>query len=419
MDALARIERKCLAGETLSESEILARNARLEATHAEEAARAAFARFYAQLPAENADAALSPEVARAITCWTDTRKRFDDAIAALIAEALPTRQTPRRGPRLKVSTPETVPIPTPASARDALALLFSPNSWHMSPGGDALIAETKQTQVRVELDAALGFGAESAVERITRHGASAAQTFLSLAAFWKAQCGEASPETYLTVYASDLLRFQGRKETPKGGYHRDDLLAKGRDLFFLSRLSVPTRTVHTDVDGRTTTTTALNRLLSLETLESVVTDGGGQPTTSIVRFRYHLGREVHAWLLDSRRSTPVSSKLLSYHPQRQKYQILLGFCLACLNAEPRETKIQIPLPSLLRLAGIDLPTSRTAAFLTTLEDAFADLARDGVVPGVKVIKPVGWHESLASRRATDVLQGTRIEIPLALPEAVQ
>lgn len=416
-DAVARIEEKQRAGEALTASETAAWDALTAANAAEAEARAAFARFYTALPSTSASPTLPTEVTRAITRWTEARKSWDDAGAALLADRPAVKPTARTGKRLKVRPPATVPIPTPVSARDALALLFSPDSWKPSPGGDALVAQTSRTQMRVELDDTLGFGAQNAVERISRHGASAAQTFLALAAFWKDQCGEAGAETYLTVYASDLLRFQGRKETPKGGYHRDDLLAKGRDLFLLSRIAVPTQTVETDDDGRTTTTTALNRLLSLETLESVVSEGGGQPTTSIVRFRYHLGREVHSWLLDPARSTTVSSKLLGYHPQRQKYQILLGFSLACLSAESHGEKLRVSLPTLLKLSGIEVPTSRAAAFLTTLEDAFADLAHDGVAAGVKVVKPSGWPESLASRRSAEVLEGTIVELPLALESA--
>ena len=411
-DAVARVESQVRAGGTLTPAEARAWEALTDANDAERAARDAFASFYSALPStSDGPGTLPPEVAGLITRWTEARRRWDEASAALLVAA---PAAPRRGPRLRVRPPATVRIPTPASARDTLALLFSPDAWKALPGGDALIAQTERVQVRVELDAGSGLSAERAVEQIARHGASAAQTFLALAAFWHERCGEQSPDTYLTVYASDILRFQGRKETPRGGYHRDELHAKGRDLFFLSRIFVPTSTSEIESDGRTTRTTALHRLLSLDALESVDSDGGGRGAVSIVRFRYHLGREVHAWLADPSRSVAVSSKLLGYHPQRQKYQILLGFCLACLSAAPASERRRISLPTLLSLAGIEVPEKRVAAFLTTLEDAFADLARDGVAPGLKLVKPDGWHEQVSSRRTGEVLEGSVVELSPAI-----
>ncbi len=362
-----------------------------EADDAESAARDAFARFYLSVGVSEGNVALPPEVAAVMTRWVEARRALED-----IKKPVPVR----RGPRLKTRPPETIRVPTPLTARDALALLFLPDAWETAQDGLALQAQTPRTTLRVEFDDVLGFGPEQAIRQIARHGPATAQTFLALAALWHEKLGDAPAETYLDLWASDLLRFQGRAETPKGGYHKDDLLARGRDVYFLSRITLPRAQTTGPLAGL-----ALSRLISLEALESVSEDGG----ESVVRFRYHLGREVHAWLGDAEHSARISSKLLSYHPVRQKYQILLGFCLACVLGGEGGLR-SIELPRLLALAGVGAPPRRLSAFLTTLEDAFADLARDGVLPGVRLVKPAGWPELLASRQTRSILEGARVTL---------
>jgi hypothetical protein len=251
------------------------------------------------------------------------------------------------------------------------------------------------TQVRVEFDEVLGFGPEQAIRQIARSGPAAAQTFLALASLWMERLAGQPHETYLTLAASDLLRFQGKKATPKGGYHRDDILAKGRDLYLLSRITVPHATGSESM--------LVGRLLSLEALEAGKEDGG----QSIVRFRYHLGLEAHGWMQES--VAQVAPRLLAYHPIRQKYQILLGFCLAWHSGNhPEQT--ELTLPHLLELAAIALPERRLGEFLTSLEDALSELDRDGILPGVKLVKPAGWHELLAARQTRALLLQSRVKI---------
>lgn len=365
------------------------------ATRAESAARAAFAAFYSGLGLGHTDAALPPEVAETLSGWVEARKRWE-ALEEQYQSAL-TRQRPARsGPRLALRPPSSVRLPTSPTAKDALAALFAPQLWTAEASGLAVTARLgRATQVRVELDAVLGFGPEQAVQQIARYGPSAAQTFLALAALWYARLGSQSHETYLTLFASDLLRFQGKKETPKGGYHREDLLAKGRDLYLLSRITLP------HAEGAETL--SLGRLLSLEALEVV----GEQ---SIIQFRYHLGREAHRWMQES--TVQVAPKLLAYHPVRQKYQILLGFCLAWyVRSHPEERTIS--LPALLDLAAIPMPQKRLAEFLTTLEDALGELAHDGVVTGVHLVKPLGWPALLQRRQTRELLQRAVVSIPSA------
>ncbi len=361
----------------------------LEANAAEEAARDAFAKFYSTVGAGEANVALPQEVAEALSRWVEARRALTER------PPLPVRT----GPRMRAKPPATITVPTPLTARDALALLFLPDAWAASEDGNALQAQTSRTTLRVEYDDVLGFGPDQAIRQITRHGPATAQTFLALAALWRERMGDAPAETYLDVWASDLLRFQGRTETPKGGYHKDDLVARGRDVYFLSRITLPKAQALGELQGL-----ALSRLISLEALESV-SDNGSE---SVVRFRYHLGREVHAWLGDPERSATVSSALLRYHPVRQKYQILLGFCLTCAMNNPNGGT-SIELPRLLAMAGIHAPPRRLSAFLTTLEDAIADLARDGVLPGLRLVKPSGWTDLLAARQTRQILDTARIE----------
>ena len=358
-----------------------------EALAAEAAARDAFATFYSGLSSGDEQSALPPEVTLALARWVEARKRWE--LAQEHPRALP-------GPRLGLKPPEAVMLPNALPARDALAALFSPQLWQTEASGLALVAQVSDSaQVRVEFDEVFGFGPEQAIRQIARSGPAAAQTFLALASLGMVRLAGQPHETYLTLAASDLLRFQGKKATPKGGYHRDDILAKGRDLYLLSRISVP--------HASRSESLSIGRLLSLEALEAGH-EAGGQ---SIVRFRYHLGQEAYSWMQES--VAQVAPRLLAYHPIRQKYQILLGFCLAW-HAGNHPEQAQISLPRLLELAAIPLPEKRLAEFLTSVEDALADLAHDGILPDVKLVKRAGWHQLLASRQTRLVLQQSVVQI---------
>lgn len=423
-DALATVERRRADGKTLRpvETDALAALAAVNAAEAD--ARTAFARFYASLPdgvdPVGAQSALPADVALRVGRWAEARKAWDAAAAALLASP---PATGRSGPRMRATPPDAIRLPTALPARDALFALFAPERWLPAPGGDdALVAQMDFAQVRVDLDRVLGFGPDDAARQIARHGAAAAQTFLTMIALWRKHRAGEPHESYLTVYASDLLRFQGRKATPRGGYHREDLLAKGRDVYLLSRISIPRTEERVEEDGRRTVKTlTVGRLLSLESLEAVtVTEGDA--TQSFLRFRYHLSREVHDWVADDHGEfAAVNAALLGYHPIRQKYQILLGFCLAQIDRsrrgdpEPR----RIPLPELLERAGIAFPEKRLAAFLTTIEDAIAELARDRVLPGLQLIKPPGWTDLLAARKTREIVaRSTVVFSPLDSPPAL-
>jgi hypothetical protein len=439
---LGTIEAKRLVSEPLTEDEARLAAALEELTQAERAARNAFSGFYTALPAPGAAMVNDPEhtplpldVAACISRWVEARRVWDALATEFLDDSapslLPMRPSARIGPRLRARLPKTLRIPATLTAREMLTLLFAPSQWSADADGLAVTARQGETHLRLELDDATGLSPDAAIRQIAKHGAakhgaSVAQTFFALIALWMERNPEASPETYLTVSASDLLRYQHRKETPRGGYHSDDILAKGRDIYLLSRISIPVASVRS-VDGgkREARTLALGRLLSLESLEFTqvgpAQDSPSDETNhqagyaSIVQFRYHLGREVFRWVGgEQARYALLSGKLLTYHPVRQKYQILFGFCLAYYDRVSRRSPEDIrrlSLPALLNLAAIPVPDKRIAEFLSSIEEALEDLSRDGVIPGLKLQKPPNWTDLLAKRRTRDIIAGSVVTFP--------
>lgn len=428
---LGVIHAKRLVGEALSETEGAIAVALEDLTGVEREAREAFGAFCAGLSppvvspvaGANADDALPADVALAIGRWVACRRTWDVAVTAFL-EAMPTPSSDtlvvhptRTGPRLRASLPASLRIPTALPARDTLALLFAPRLWKADVGGGAILAEHGDTQLRLECDEALGLGPEQAIRQIARHGASAAQTFFALVGLWLERNANApSHEVYMDACASDLLRYQRRRETPRGGYHAEDVQAKGRDVYLLSRISIPRASVLSYASGRREMSAlSLGRLLSVEALDvrQDATETGG--ALSAVQFRYHLGREVYEWVGGSQpQYARLSGAILTYHPIRQKYQILLGFCLAYydrVNRKNRQEERRIRLPALFNLAAVEVPAKRISEFLETIEQALEDLARDGVIPGLRLQKPAGWPSMLARRDARGVLAGSVVTFP--------
>lgn len=424
------------AGTILTPGEAVCVDA-LNATLAAEAeAQASFSAFYATLAAAEGPgeptSALPDAVSVRVSHWIAWRKRWEAAVLAYLdtAAPLPPARLPQRTdgrPPARAFASPLIRVPTAAPARDALLALFAPHLWTISDSGAAITAApgAGDTQVRIECDDEIGFGPERAVQQIAKYGASAAQTFLTMAGFWLEQAKDQPPETYVTAYASDLLRYQKRRETPRGGYHGADLLAKGRDVYLLSRISLPRATQVTHENGtRVTRTLSITRLLSLESLDAQQTMAAAPavagnvvaaPPRTLVRFRYHLGRDVYEWVRgDHPQYTHLSRKLLGYHPIRQKYQILLGFCLAYYDRVSRKDVLRerrIRLPALLKLAAVSVPDKRIVEFLTSIEDALGDLARDNVIPGLRLVKPDDWTDLLARRKSRDIITGSVVTFP--------
>ena len=398
--AVARARDRRLLGKGLQPAEEEALRALDAVERTENDARTAFGHFLATVKATTpASSELLPaDVSLRLARWAEARKRWETAARSLLEAS---KGKGRSGPRSVWVRPESIPLPEAVPTKDALAALFSPHHWRSGEQEATLMASVAGVPVWLDLSVGANESAETALREIARQGPSAAQTYLALVSLWRNEVGDAPHETYVTVYASDLLRWQGKKATPRGGYHKEDLLAKGRDIWLLSRIRVPVERSVVDPEGRPAVVRSVERLISLESLDAVESAENG---TSLLRFRFHPGRAAGA--LEPSHCAQVGGALLSYHPVRQKYQILLGFCLARRRPQPGTA---FPLTDLLADAAITIPDTRIAAFLTTIEDAINELSRDAVVPGIRLVKPAGWHEMLASRQTREILRRSKVE----------
>lgn len=347
---------------------------------------------------------LPEPLADVIRNWMDAQAKWEAAVTILATRHK--QSAKRSGPRGNITAAATIRIPTSSTATKALVSIINTKLWSEQSADEQLITKVPVDGLRVNLSNAIGFNAETAIAHLTRHGASVVQTFLTLASIWREQAGNASYDTYVEVFASDILRHQGRQQTPRGGYHLADTLSKGRDVFILSRLLMPMDAADT---GQGVT---FARFISVEQLETKVSPGTSE---SYVRFRFHLGEPFGHWMsMLDRGSWEVAGKLLQYHPQRHKYHILLGICLANLAWKSRyegHTAAVVPLRELLMLSHLHQHGHRPGAFVSSLEDALQDLNRDGILPGVRLVKPDGWMDMPAAQQARAILDRSVVSIP--------
>ena len=350
---------------------------------------------------------LPDSLADTIRLWMDAQSAWERAVTGLSGRQ---KQTSKRsGPRGQISPATTIRVPTTAAATKAMIAIINTKLWTEHETDEQLVTKSQQDSLRVNLSSSIGFDATTAIAHLTRHGASVVQTFLTLASIWREQAGNARYDTYVEVFASDILRHQGRQQTPKGGYHQADTLSKGRDVFILSRLLL-----HLD-GSETGSGTKLARFISVEQLETKVSPGTSE---SYVRFRFHLGEPFQHWMsMLDRGSWEVAGKLLQYHPQRQKYHILIGLSLAHIAWKCRyegNTSVVVPLREVLMLSHLNQHGHRPGAFVSSLEDALQDLNRDGILPGVRLTKPDGWMEMPAAQQARLILDRSVISLPQAI-----
>ena len=180
---------------------------------------------------------LPDSLADTIRHWMEAQSMWETAVSSLSNRH---RQTSKRsGPRGNIAPATSIRIPTSNAATRALISIINTKHWTEHPSDEQLVTRDPTDGLRVNLSNPIGFDARAAISHLTSHGASVVQTFLTLASIWREQAGDASYDTYVEVFASDILRHQGRQQTPRGGYHQNDTLSKGRDVFILSRLLIP------------------------------------------------------------------------------------------------------------------------------------------------------------------------------------
>ena len=391
---LGTIEAKKLLGEPLTNREQEFSDALARLTQTEAIARNAFTQFYGNLtPTNDNNLALPARVAEDINAWVEARKHWDEQVQSFLVAPIPPTLKPRTGPRLRATLPDFLRVPSAPDAQNLFhALLTSPQNTPTVIAPDKTLAP------------------DEALTSLAKQGAAMTQTFLSLIGLWLEQNPTQSHEIYLTAYVSDVLRFQGRKETEHGGYHRKELLAKGHEIFEISRLTLPS----ISTDGQTIT---LGRLLSLESLEisaiSASNNENSENSESVLRFRYHLGKTVYDWIRgENAQFGVISGKLLTYHPLRQKYHILLGLQLAFYQTNAVQNReegiVKLSLMDLLAQAGLEIPHKRPAEFLQSIEDALNELARDKVIPGLQFVRPSHWPELLAARKTREIIRQSHV-----------
>ena len=281
---------------------------------------------------------------------------------------------------------------------------------------DGVFTQIGNTQLCIECDDASGFDALRAVELLATYGPATMQTFLGLMGLWLENNTGATHETYYTARASDLMRYMHRRESGGGGYNTEDQMQKGREVYLLSRAAVPHATSKRHRNGKQVVETiSLDRLIHVQSVTAQRTLEEGKEIQSILEFRYHPNKEMHEMLCgDTPQFAEVSGKLLAYHPVREKYQIVIGFGLAFYDRVNRKHSRQlhkIDLPSLLTLAGIEIPAKNVSRFLEQIQAAVEKLDTDGVVSGARLHIP--QDSSLPSRQ--QLAASAIVFPPLALP----
>ena len=314
-----------------------------------------------------------------------------DAVMSRRTGIFRSRNFARSGPRLRAVGAVSLRVPTAEYAKDALVGIVR-GKFEPAEGEDGVYTQVGSTRIRVDCDDAIGFGALRAIEILATHGPAAMQTFLALMGLWFENNAGAGHETYLTVRASDLMRYMNRTQVSGGGYNTEDQLQKGSEVFLLGRVMVPKpKLTQYRGSGISVETVILDRLLHLQYSEFERTLKDGKEILSILEFRYHPNRDIYEMLLEgSSWFAEVSGKLLSYHPVKHKYRIVIGFGLAVYDSATRRqgnSERRIGLGDLLRLVGIEMPKRNPGRFLKQITKAITKLGEDGVYPGVSLAIP--------------------------------
>lgn len=314
-----------------------------------------------------------------------------------------------KGTRLQAVPPEVLRAITAQPAAEATFLLGR-GTFICNHDGSAVYAEKGDTRVEVECDPDIGFGPDRAIQVLAKSGPSVVQTYLALCGLWLTKCAGQPYDKNLKAGVPDLLRFMGKRQTNRGGYDREYIERRAQDVHILMRTSIPA--ARWTNKGKSVTI-ELTRAVVIESISAQLSLGTGQ-TDAVYEFKYHLAESMHGWLCgDTPQYAEVSAKLLQYHADRQRYQILLGFAIVYdyrvntrrLSARHR----RISLPRLLNLAAIEIPKTHRAEFCQSIYNALECLAADNVTPGLKVQKPL--QEAQAKMTELEILEGSFVEYP--------
>lgn len=330
---------------------------------------------------------------------------------------VPTQPTPHRPRRPRTTL---VRLPTAASARHVVAALADRDGWQPTTDRAQIVCTPRTGDADVSIACSCeppdAYTSERALDAVAQFGAAAAQVLFGLANMWLERNRNLPYDRYVEASVSDLLRYMGRAEKRKGGYARDDLLAYGHIVYMLSNLSVPrTEAFQRGRErGRERHIIRIERLINVEyfEMEESLFPGG---RNAVLRFKYHLGSEVHSWLCGPRpQYRDISGRLLQYHPRRERFHILVGFALAFYdraNARRARGDHRIHLASLLRLIGEDVPDLHPSRYVAQVRRAIDGLRADGVIPGIRLCE--GCGPVVSARQAT---QRIVVEFP-RLPTA--
>lgn len=330
------------------------------------------------------------------------------------------KQRRRRGKRLVVKPADSVRAVTAESGKNALVAIAK-GAFLPVEGAPAIWTEHEGTQVRIECDTEAGFGVNTALNTLARHGASVTQTYIAMAGLWMQKCPVEPYDNKITASVTDLMRFMRRRTTSGGGYNNDDIMARGRDVYVLMNTNVHKARTTTWPNGKPKDRELeVVRLAIIESLAAQLPiDGSNRP--SVVEFKYHLGEEMHEWLCGRNpQYVEVSGKLLEYNPLLQEYHILLGLALAFYDRVNRkQNKLgprRLKLTALLNLAAKEVPAKNTARFFGQVQKALADLDVDGVIPKVKLILPD--PEEAIGMSAREQISAAEVEFPALLLSAL-
>jgi len=308
---------------------------------------------------------------------------------------------PRRGERVNAEMMHRIfRAPTEQSHIAAINLLngpFQPDLY-----GRSIMSQNVKRHMRLSIDAGPIGSTEFAITWLSKKGPSVIQTLYALIGLWlekKHKFGRPWDE-YLEVRVTDLLRYKGRREVGKGGFHKAEQENCGKDIAVLMSMKPWGRVTEVVVKGQSNSPAGRRlserddrlSLIDFKPCERAKRPNGDGPE-AVLSFQYHLAQPLYESLVGvSPQYTHIPQRLLSYHPVREKYHILLGFAL-CYHQRTmkrfEQKRLKISLIAALNRAEIAIPTEHVEDFMACVKRAVEELNAHGVIPGAQLLLPTG------------------------------